>query len=498
MPGVTTQHPVYKEHTPQWERVRDCAAGSDAVKARKIKYLPMLDSHHVKPEKYTEYITRALFYNATGRTIQGLAGGIFQKAPSIEAFDAIEDTKDITLTGEPLEQFALKTTKEYLTTGRYGILIDMSGELAVDSRPYWCGYPAEAIINWRFERMGGDQELCFAVLREVVNDPDPEDEFSADQILQYRVLRLSSAGIYTQQLYTAPKTSAIPGITQKQEFIPGEIITPLRRGVPLNFIPFSLPWGMIEPPLIDLADVNLSHYRGNAQLKHGLHYVALPTPWVSGQLGDSSKPLSIGSGTAWSLDLNGRAGMLEFTGQGLGSIRQDLQDMQAQMATLGARLLEPAPRYAETALSVAMRHSSDYATLRTLAQVVEQQLTWALKVHTWWLGSEELVAKMPAQVELNKVFYDASITADELRALLLALQSSSISYNTFYARLSNTGWMREGINAEEEMADIQKDGDQFKKLVPATSGLPGEKLGEGGAPPSATPPVQKGGKPDKK
>ena len=165
MPGVTTQHPVYVEHAPQWSIVRDCAAGSDAVKARKTKYLPMLDSHHAKPEKYTDYLQRALFYNATGRTIQGLAGGIFQKAPSVEAFNALEDTKDITLTGEPLEMFALKTTKEYLTTGRYGILVDMSSEEAVSPRPYWCGYDAESIINWRFERFGGDAELCFVVLR---------------------------------------------------------------------------------------------------------------------------------------------------------------------------------------------------------------------------------------------------------------------------------------------------------------------------------------------
>jgi hypothetical protein len=422
-----------------------------------------------------------------GRTVQGLAGSIFQKVPSFNALNANEDIKDITLTGEPLDMFALKVAREYLTTGRYGILVDMSSELAVKLRPYWCGYRAEDIINWRFERMGGDQELCFVVLREVIDDPDPEDEFSADQILQYRVLRLKN-GIYTQQLYTAPKAPSIPGVMRQQEFTPQEVITPLRRGVPLNFIPFALPWAINSPPLLDLADVNLSHYRGSSQLKHGLHYVALPTPWVSGALGgETGKPLAIGSGTAWSLDVNGKAGMLEFTGQGLGAIRQDLLDMQYMMVTLGARLLEPAPKYAETATSVSMRFASDYATLRTIAQIVEQQLTFALQIHTWWLSSEELVANMLASVELNKVFFDITITADELRALLLALQSSSISYETFYARLTDTGWTREGITAEEEIKAIERDGDQFKKLIPAASGVPGEKLGEGEKQPSARP-----------
>lgn len=486
MAGVATPHADYVALAPKWVRCRDACEGGDAVKSKGTAYLPPLDSHTAKPEKYKEYKTRALFYNAVGRTIQGLAGGIFQKAPAIEAEAATEDAKDITLTGEPLEQFALKTTKEYLATGRYGILVDMSGELATEPRPYWCGYRSEDIINWRFERMGGDQELCHVVLREIVDEPDPEDEFSIHQTVQYRVLRLKN-GIYTQQLYIEnPKDrrSSVSNVADgnslqvinrnAEDFIPQTIIQPLRRGMPLNFIPFSIPWGTIAPPLLDLVDVNLSHYRHSADLAHGLHYTALPTPWVSGQQGDGSKPLSIGSGTAWSLDVNGRAGMLEFTGQGLGAIRQHLKDLQDMMATLGARLLEPAPRYAETALSVSMRHSSDYATLRTLAQTVEQQLTWALQVHTWWLGTEELVTDMPANIELNKVFYDQQVTADELRALLLALQSSSISYDTFYARLSNTGWMREGVSSNEEKAAIEKDGDQFQTVLKAKSGLPSE------------------------
>jgi hypothetical protein len=168
----------------------------------------------------------------------------------------------------------------------------------------------------------------------------------------------------------------------------------------------------------------------------------------------NAKPLSIGSGTAWALGKDGAAGMLEFTGKGLGAIRLDMQDMQAMMATLGARLLQEPPRYAETALSVSMRHASDYATLRTIAQVVEGQITYALKIHEWWMGNEEYVVRVDANVELNKVFHDQSITADELRAMLLALQSNSVSYKTFYERLSNTGWMREGIDAEQEMKDI--------------------------------------------
>lgn|SRR3990167_10607283 len=452
MAGVTTCNEVYENLTDRWERCRDCSIGGDAVKARGSKYLPLLDSHKEKYEKYLDYQRRALFYNATGRTIAGLSGAIFQKAPSIETDSKVkEQATDITLAGEPLDVFALNITKEYLITGRFGILVDMSSEPATEPRPYWLMYRAEDIINWRFAKFGGDQELVFAVLREYIDRPKITDEFDIEQIVQYRVLRLND-GIYTQQIYIEEKSQNGSNATK---YVAGPIAIPQRRGKALDFIPFALPWGIIQPPLLDLVDVNLAHYRGSADLKHGLHYVALPTPWVSGLASaNKGEPLNIGAGTAWILEKDGTAGMLEFTGAGLGAIRLDLQDMQNLMATLGARLLEQAPRYAETALSVSMRHSSDYATLRTIAQVVEQLLSFALKIHSWWLGTDSLVEANPSKIELNKVFFDQSLTADELRALLLALQSNSISYKTFYARLASTGWTREGIDNEEEAKEI--------------------------------------------
>lgn len=470
-PAVDTEHAVYSDLKERWMRCRDCSEGSDAVKEKGIVYLPPLDSHkresidqRLQGSKYDEYKLRALFYNATGRTIQGLSGAIFQKAPSVVPEAAEKDITDITLTGENIELFSLYVTKEYLTTGRTGILVDMSTTLSTTPRPYWVCYKAEEIVNWRFEKMGGDQELSLVVLREPIDDVDPDDEFKVKTYFQYRVLRLQN-GIYTQQIYVPVASTG----TQKIEYEGQAVITPTRKGKSLDFIPFSLPWTVNAPPLIDLVDVNLAHYRASADLKHGLHFTALPTPWVSGLTDNSGKPLSIGSGAAWVLDVNGKAGMLEFTGHGLGAIRTDIQDMEHMLATLGARLLEAAPHYAETALSVSMRHSSDYATLRTIAQVVEQQLTFALKIHNWWLGNDALVTASKADIQLNKVFFDQSVSADELRALLLALQGSSISYKTFYARLSNTGWTREGIDAEAEKLDITSDGDLFKP--PAKPGL---------------------------
>ena len=494
MAGVDTKHSEYEALEERWQRCRDTSEGEDAVKYRGTKYLPQLDSHKKDQaqsgfsRRYSEYKMRALYYNAVGRTITGLSGAIFQKAPSVEVGSVMKDhIKDITLTDQPVDIFAMMATREYLTTGRFGILVDMSTELATTPRPYWVLYKAEDIINWKFRNLGGDKELSLVVLRETVEEQNPEDEFDIEPIVQYRVLRLSDDGLYTQQIYLPSDSTANPmGGKRSQEYIPQEVIVPTRRGVPLDFIPFSLPWSVGSPPLLDLVSVNLSHYRGSADLKHGLHFTALPTPWVSGQT-DTGSPLSIGAGVAWSLDKDGKAGMLEFTGQGLAAIREDMTEMQKMMATLGARLLEESPRYSETATGVSMRHGSDYASLRMIAQIVEAQVSYALKIHEWWLSTETLVTKVAANIELNKVFFEASVTADELRALLMALQESGISFKTFYERLSNTGWTREGIDSDEELADIMADGDKFKKPTPNSQQPPDPKSTAPGAKPPPRP-----------
>src|SRR5205807_8500308 len=93
-------------------------------------------------------------------------------------------------------------------------------------------------------------------------------------------------------------------------------------------------------PLSDLIACNLDHYRLDADYKHGLHFAALPTAWVSGF--DKASPLRIGSSAAWVSEVPGAtAGFLEFTGAGLAHLEQAMDKVERRMSLLGARMLEP-------------------------------------------------------------------------------------------------------------------------------------------------------------
>lgn len=466
---VETPHKAYAAASPKWTRCRDCYEGSDSVKAKGQAYLPPLDSHEQNPRAYDFYIMRALFYNAVGRTVDGLSGGIFQKPmeteapPSAEAF-----LKDVTLTNQTAEMFALGLVIEELVTGRYGILIDVSGEAAPagKDRPYWAGYRAEDIISWRTSRQDGDEVLTRVVLSEELELAKANDPFVIECETIYRVLELAD-GVYTQTTHRKNKKSG----KFEEAPLPGSgndaIHTPKRRGTPLNFIPFifvspmSLSPDVAKPPLEDLCDVNLSHYRSSADLEHGRHWTALPTPWVSGIKKDGA--LSIGSGKAWVLDKDGKAGMLEFTGQGLKALETADTQKRGMMATLGARLLETQPGNAETLGAVTMRHSGEHASLRTIAGTAEAALTMALQIAAWWAagpGTAETAnwTDVVAAAKLNKEFFSVKMTEAELKAWVMALQADKVAYPTFYAALERGGLARAGVTAEGELKDIERFG----------------------------------------
>lgn len=345
---VNSPRREYSSSFPKWQRARDCFEGSDAVKLGGVRYLPALDSHKrdgliAGGEKYEEYKLRALFFNAMGRTVEGLAGALFQVPPTIKApLDIMTQLEDVTMSGVvSAELFGLQTTRELLITGREGILVDVPRDAATP-RPYWAGYRAEDILSWKVESTAGQETLVRVVLREFPELQDPKDPFIIDSIEQYRVLTTEPDGIYKQIVFRKLPSS--------EQFVSVEEIIPTRRGDALRFIPFifvnpfSVSAGIQKPPLDDLVHVNLSHYRTSADLEHGLHWTALPTPWVSGALATrEGEPLHIGSGVAWSLEKEGRAGMLEYTGQGLGALEKAEERKRRMMAVLGARLLEDQP-----------------------------------------------------------------------------------------------------------------------------------------------------------
>jgi hypothetical protein len=470
----------------QWNRARDVLDGEDAVKAGRERYLPRLDSQ--TDEEYCAYRDRASFFNATARTAEGYCGLIFRRPPFVKVPEgntgigrAMQDfVNDIDMLGTSLFGYSKNTVTEVVGVGRAGTLIDWEGEF--ENRVYASLYTAEQIINWRVERVNGRNIATLIVLREcgAPKNATADDPFVRAETEQIRVLKLvpdDAQRVDGGQLLHCVVEIWQPKNAKGKSKTDWELVEtriPLRLGKPLPLIPFVFhgprhPRPDIDKlPLCDIIAVNLSHYRLSAEYRHGVHFTALPTAWVSGF--DKSDPLRIGSNVAWSTDTIGAtAGFLEFKGQGLETFERAMDRDERQLAVLGSRLLEDQKRVGETAQAIQLRQSGENSILGSVATSVSESLTQIMRWAYWWNSTEatpEDVTDAQVLVELNTDFSVGGMASDELREVVAAWQAGAISQDTMLELFRKGEILPDGRSNSDEVALLGAQ----PKVAPNASG----------------------------
>jgi hypothetical protein len=240
---------------------------------------------------------------------------LLRKAPLIIVPSAIEPMlEDVSLAGVPFSVFVQTVIDEILSVGRVGILVDHPAMVTPDGdkeltkadaddlglRPVMKIYKAESIINWKYRLINNKFVLSMVVFCEHITTKDPDDEFCDKSSVQYRVLDLDEAADNT---YRVRIFVSVDG----KDIQVGDTVVPLMDGQPLESIPFNcigvsgLEPNVDLPPMIDLFDLNLSHYRTNADYEHACHFTGLPTPWVAGYNDKSGFLMPRRSADIWNL-----------------------------------------------------------------------------------------------------------------------------------------------------------------------------------------------------
>jgi hypothetical protein len=337
-------------------------------------------------------------------------------------------------------------------------------------------YRAEEIINWRVERVNGRNVPTLVVLREVAEGArgKGQDDFDSSLVEQIRVLRLvagESGEVFCrvdlwQERVVERSWLGFGRQKSKREWVLVDSRVPRRLGRPLPLIPFvfhgprhSRP-DVDRGPLEDIVSVNLDHYRLGADFKHGLHFTALPTAWVSGF--DKAASLRIGSSTAWVSETPGAtAGFLEFTGQGLTTFERAMDRDERLMTILGSRMLEEAKRVGETATAIELRQSGEYSILGGVAFSVSESLTQVLSWVYWWNSTEEFPEDASSDqvlITLNTDFSTKGLASQDVQAIVAAWQAGAFSQDTMFDLFRRGEVLPEGRTNEEEAALIEKQG----------------------------------------
>ncbi|PSL23467.1 DUF4055 domain-containing protein [Dyadobacter jiangsuensis] len=441
------KHPEYDEFSKVWKRCRDAATGQRAIHKGGEEYLPKLEGQST--DEYDKYRSRALYYNATGRTVEGMKGLVFRKKPVLVTPEMMKPwLEDITMTGISFNGLAKKNLEEVMKVGRYGLLVDyplapqlvegasltINDAAKMDIRPYIAGYTAENILNWILERVGSKTILTNVFLNEPV--------LNTAYKKQIRQLTLQN-GYYQQFVWAS-------GDKGSWELI--QTVTPFMNGKALDWIPFwfsaaeESDGSVQNPPIEDMVYVNISHYQNSADLENGAHVSGLPTPYITGIDASDTPKLALGTGTSWQLpNVDSKVGFVHVGADGFATLEKLMDRKENMLAALGARMIAPEKKAAEAAETAGIRRGGENSVLGDIAGTVEMSLQQALAFMAEWGG-----AKGDVRFEINKDFLPMPMDAASLTAWVKAWQSGAVSEETFFEALQAGEVVGETLTFEDE------------------------------------------------
>lgn len=481
---------------PHYEIISDCVIGESQVKFRRDKYLPRpnpQDKSEANNLRYSAYVTRAVFYNVTKRTLGGLVGQVFSRRPIIEVPKALDPViEDATGLGVGFEQLAKNAAGYVVSKGRSGVHIDYPDTggtvtraelIDGDIRPLFTVYKPEQIINWRWIKRGGRNVLTLVVLAGTYVRSD--DGFIETLGKEYKVLRLDASNEYTITTYRDESNAPV-----------GPVVKPTDpAGKPFNEIPFSFIGSetndaAIDPaPLYDLASLNIAHYRNSADYEESCYISGQPTAWFSGLTEQWVKDVlkgevQMGARAAIPLPMNAQAGMLQPNPNTLPF--EAMKHKESQMVALGAKLVEGGA-VQKTATEVSIDQSYETSTLSASADNVSDAMQFALVWAARFSGEDETKIKF----ELNTEFDLIKLNANERAALISEWQAHAITFGEMRANFRRAGIAI--LNDEIAKTELDKEADEAmerQKEMMAASGEPGGQPGEPGKANGKTKPRQ--------
>lgn len=457
----TWAHPSVHYHSVDWEMLRDTFQGERQVKEKGQVYLPQPSG--LDEAEYALYLENATFYNMTNRTVGALVGTIFRRNPVISNLPKklSKKVRKITKTNQSLRSFTRRTAKEVIHMGRYGVLVDMP---ASGGDPYLTGYVTEAILDWSYEMVGDREVLTSVVLMEAYLPEHAAGSTTGQRAykVRIRVLRLIN-GIYQQHVYNSTATQVYPEINR----IADEIITPTNRGTALNYIPFILFGTESNEPdverssMLDIAQMNISHFRSYAHLEHGRFYTGLPVYYVSKGTGEGKGEYTIGASVVWEVGPGEKAGIIEFNGNGLKFLENAIATKEAHISTLGGRLIGvTSSSVSESDNQVNMKDRNEQALLLNVSMALDEGFTQILQ---WWASWQDVKNSDAEEIsiEFNKDFMLKDAAAREFRAIQQMYDDGILPIEVVYDYLKKAEVIPDWLELEE-----------FKKLLESKNSFP--------------------------
>jgi hypothetical protein len=239
-------------------------------------------------------------------------------------------------------------------------------------------------------------------------DVRPLNEFGEEQVEEMRVIY---PGRY--DLYTLGRSTETVSLDETGGYSLDEIpLVPIysnRRDVLIS-----------QPPLLDIANLNITHYQRQADLIHALHIAAMPTLVLEGW-DDTTGSATMGVNYAIAMQPGNKAYYVQADATSFDAQMQELQSLEGQMSTLGVTKLFGQKFVAESAEAKRIDQAQSNSVLSIISQELESCLNQAFAFAAQYVGIE------PPEIKIDRDFDYYRLIGQDISVLAQLNQMGKIS-----------------------------------------------------------------------
>jgi hypothetical protein len=423
---------------PDWKVMAAVTNGTNYIRDLAELYLPQ--EPREDDAAWQARIDRSVLSPYTSRLIETAAGAVLRKPIHIEGDPYWSEVAlDIDGIGSNINEYARRALVSSLTYGHSAILVDfpaatgarnLAEERAMGRRPYFVHVDAPQIWGWR-----KDDTNRLTQIRIHDYEYRPLNEFGEEQVEVMRVIYPGRYDLYTlgQETVTFEESNGF-----SLDTIPVVPIYSNRRGVLIS-----------QPGLLDIANLNITHYQRQSDLIHALHIAAMPTLVLEGYSQDSSEA-TIGVNYALGMEPGHKAYYVQSDATSFEAQMAELQSLEGQMSTLGITKLFGQKFVAESAEAKRIDQAQSNSVLAIISQELESALNQAFKLAAQYVGME------PPVITIDRDFDYYRLIGQDVAVLAQLNESGKISDETLLKILQHGEILPEDVRVADELERIQQ------------------------------------------
>lgn len=493
-----------KEMAEDVELVRDVWEGTRELRSKSGTYLPQNPGEPLP--MYQNRVKRAVLFNIFRGTIEGLTGYMFRLDPKLgdDVPPAIvAHWENIDNAGTHGDVFVQDMTKDAMMTGHAAILVEFpktegrqtaaedggpggAATAQATIRPYWVPIEKEQILSWRTVVEQGRTYLAQIVIEECADVPD--GQFGTKEEKRYRVFTR------TRATPTAPPVVSfqlLQILSNNTVAIVDEGTYPTQDEIPIAELRTAGSEELFEsdPPFLDIAELNLAHFRQWSDYDTYQHKTCCPIYSEAGveasELpldGTPAPPLVLGPNTARrSTNPDFKTWYTAPDGASLAEVRASLQELKSAMAERGLAALASSKRTAETATAKELDKGATDSSLAKTARGIQDGVERALGFHARYLRLTD-----GGSIQINRDYGLMQMDAAMMQAWGNLAKDLKLPVRFVLERLRDGGRIPEGEDldaleqeilaqmAAEEAQRQQTLQDQRAAVLAATNGGTGQ------------------------